>query len=372
MCTRVFDRRNKDFPVTSRNMDWFGPIPTYLYFFPRDQQKVGLAEAVRLKHDLNEQTVFNWISAYSSIGTVVGSEDEGYCTVDGLNYAGLAVNALFDTDTDFTFHGDVSTKAMSVLRWPQFILDCFDSVDAAVRYFTDNSFQFICEKMTDGSKLDATAHLCLSDKKGDSAIFELREGRCVIYTNVKDDTSCGQQLNEQLIESNRYCIATNQPSYDIQLQLESYWQYLWGKSEVVNKHPIYTAPGGNSTTQRFERASYYLTFSDPVASQAEARVQARGLVGTCAVPKGFNPFNDDVIAFTIWANIAEHQTGNYYLASSFSMNTVWLNGAQAQTRFEQTTARVLVVSDEEESEETLTLSGDLYSFLSGCDPIFTR
>ncbi|OOE52678.1 hypothetical protein BZG12_09815 [Salinivibrio kushneri] len=42
MCTRIFNNLNPQYPITARNMDWFWPINTYFYRFPKGMKSRGL------------------------------------------------------------------------------------------------------------------------------------------------------------------------------------------------------------------------------------------------------------------------------------------------------------------------------------------
>jgi choloylglycine hydrolase len=288
-------------------MDWFNPINTFLYQFPKNQIKTGLSDPYCKEHQNISMNPLKWESHFSSIGSVIGDEYRGYSTVDGMNSEGLAVNALFDTDASYGISCPLSdTPQLSILRWAQFTLDMFENVSKAVEYYESNPIHLVMEDVPDGSKMKTKIHLTLSDATGDSAIIEVRLGKISIFHNEQ------------------YRIATNQPSYDMQLTLTEYWQYVWGTSDVRNSDPIYTAPGGVSATQRFERASFYTSFSKPANNEVDSITQARSLVATCAVPEHFNPQNSEHASYTIWTNVSAHLSKTYFLFNTYTMSPVWL------------------------------------------------
>jgi len=349
MCTRILNSLDRDFPVTARNMDWFNPINVHFYTFPKGQTKFGLSKPFCIAHNLNRKEVLSWNSAYASISSVMGDDIRGFATVDGMNSEGLAVNALYDTDASYTpIEYRVSASKLSVRRWAQFSLDCFYDVKSAVKYFTQNDLLLVNEHVPDGSNMEGRLHLALSDSSGDSAIIEVRDGAFKIHHNMQ------------------YCVVTNQPSYDMQLNLDTYWQYVWGKSETKNDHPVYTAPGGNTSTQRFERASYYLSFSESAKSKKDAVTQARSLVATCSVPEHFNPEQKDHASYTIWSNISAHKMQTYYFLNTFTMSSVWLNFAKLISQCQRVS---LVEIADNGDVNCLPLSGNVSSQLVPCkDP----
>lgn len=348
MCTRIFNSHNQAFPVTARNMDWFSDLSSYLYTFTAGESKTGLSKASCALNNISPEHCLNWTSNYASISTMMGDDALGYGTVDGMNSQGLTVNSLFDSYATYNdYQSDNTAPVLSALRWPQFVLDSFDCVAQAVNYFESHELQLITEKVPDGSELDCLLHLTLSDTSGDSAIIEVVAGKCHIY------------------HDKNYTIATNQPSYTEQLNMTQYWQYQWGLTEPKNNHPVYTSPGGSSSTQRFERASFYLAFSQEAETAAGALSQTRSLVSLCLAPPKFNPQHSARASSTIWCNLSEHSQLRYYYLNTLTMTTPWLSLAE-DIHICQRVAMVSVSKDETINH---VYSGDLNSQLSSCaDP----
>ncbi|KPH96442.1 hypothetical protein AMS58_02485 [Pseudoalteromonas porphyrae] len=325
MCTRIFNSLNPDFPVTARNMDWFAGVNAFLYTFPVGLKRIGFISEDTDQFKVPQRQILKWKSHYSSIATVMGDKRMG--TADGINSAGLVVNALYDTGADYipiradnsspllnkrqTEHSPLeeSKKVLSVLSWAQFTLDKFGCVKAAAKYFRKQKIQIVEENVPDGlgKSTPATLHLCLSDKTGNSAIIEVNNNAFVVY------------------ESEKFRVATNEPNYKTQLEINQYWQYMWGKAETPNSRPLYTVPGGVSSTQNFERASFYISLSEPVNSTIKAVSQTRSMVAACAVPHGFNPRSASISSSTIWSNVSDQASGTYYFLNMCNMAQVWLD-----------------------------------------------
>ena len=110
------------------------------------------------------------------------------------------------------------------------MLDNFATVDEAVAFIDENTFQVVSDLMPDGSRL-ATLHLSISDATGDCAIFEYTGGKLTVY------------------HSKEYKVMTNSPTYNKQLALNEYWKSIGGLSFL---------PGTNRPSDRFARASFYI------------------------------------------------------------------------------------------------------------------
>ncbi|MBF4264886.1 linear amide C-N hydrolase, partial [Vibrio anguillarum] len=171
-----------------------------------------------------------------------------------------------------------------------------------------HSITIVSELLPDTSNTQSHLHLALSDADGCSGVIEVRNGRFELYESPQDT------------------VVTNQPDYKTQRMLTAYWQYIWGKRpNAPVEHPVFSAPGGNSATQRFERASYYFTFAQPAKKRREAVYQAKSLVAACSVPVYFNPYCAEKASYTIWTNLADHRKKVYSLSSTVTMNTLSLH-----------------------------------------------
>lgn len=307
-------------------MDWPHQVSAKLYYTEKgifksgfDKDYLHISEAVKMNIE-----PLVWKSKYSSVATLVGCDSRGFATADGLNSKGLTVNVLYDKQISFDFSKldqGQKFKGLSASRWGQYILDTFstvaefvDSVNETVIYtllpdiIPDNTITSVKEQAK------ATFHLALSDKMGDSAIVEYRNSKFEIY------------------HDKRYCVVTNEPSYDKQLVLNQYWKYLWGMDlEIQPQNRSLTAPAGHTSTQKFERASFNLSFSHSPSSEEEALVQTKSLASSCAVPLLFNPNELDEsgnragFSTTIWINFSVPSSLKYYFLSNASLNLVWVD-----------------------------------------------
>lgn len=348
MCTRIFNNLNRQYPVTARNMDWFWPINTYFYRFPKGTISRGLSAKSASQLGISNQQVLQWRAEYASLVTVMGSDKKGYAAVDGLNEAGLAVNGLYDSDVSYgPATGD--GQFLSANRWVQFVLDCFANVHQTIQFFTSNTITIVSERLPDTSETDSHLHLSLSDADGNAGVIEVRDGVFQLYES-HDDT-----------------VVTNQPNYKTQQTLNAYWTYTWGLDpNNPIAHPVYSAPGGNSATQRFERARYYLTFSQPAQNRREAVYQARSLVATCAVPVNFNPYHTEKASYTIWTNVADHRKHVYYLSNTLTMDSVWINFSSDH----QDCQRLQLQKEKSTKSACPVQSGDVSRYLTGCENPF--
>ncbi|WP_114766748.1 linear amide C-N hydrolase [Vibrio rhodolitus] len=349
MCTRIFNNLKADSPMTARNMDWLWPVNAYFYTFPAGANCRGMDLDYAREIGISESQIFNWRSKYSSISSLMGDKSQGFAAVDGLNDQGLVANGLYDesgTYTEPTREG----QYLSANRWVQFALDSFKNVNEAAEYFSSQAVNIVPQPLPDPSNMPSLLHLTLSDSSGDSAIIEIQEGNFVVY------------------HDRDFRVATNEPDYATQQTLLAYWRYIWGlNSNASTENPISSAPGGNSPTQRFERASYYLSFADKATSHHEALTQARSLVASCAVPVGFNPYHENEASYTIWANTADHIGGKYFLTNTTSMNTVWLSFEEPIT----TCQHVFLQQEKCATPVPGVTAGDVSSLLRECSNPFS-
>ncbi|KXJ61173.1 MAG: hypothetical protein AXW14_09950 [Alteromonas sp. Nap_26] len=357
MCCRIFNSTAADFPVTGRNMNWMWSFDTFLYSTPKHLIKQGLSDSYCQNEGLEPSQVFTWQSTYASISTIIYGEHVEqkksisskvayrgfeYACADGMNEAGLTVNALADTNSEFGTPSD-SDKQLSTLRWAQYILDSFATVAEAIIALQSPKYVLVDQGMPDASNKKGLFHMCLSDPSGDSAIVEYVNGEPVIYCDAQ------------------YRVVTNQPDYATQLILNNYWQFQWGVSTAHNNHPLQTAPGGHSSTQMFEQASYNLTYSVAQETAILATAQTRNLMGQVAVHLGFNSKKFDDIplenrAYTIWTNLASTNDLQYYF-----INTLVGCGGYLEVRNNtRNTYRVKVMNkDKYDQDQFVAYIGDL-------------
>ncbi len=239
MCTRVFNNQNRNFPTTSRNMDWATQLSTSVFTFKKGLKKTGMPEASN--HTLQ------WESAYASVVTMVGDKEQGYAASDGLNSKGLMGNILYDTSATYG-EPDTDAKQLSVLRWLQYVLDTCANVLEVVNLHKEGDFQLV-DADVPGSEKPAKLHLSVSDACCQSAIIEVANGGFQIYYEYT--------FNGKVIPPTEFKIMTNQPGYAQQVLMNQYWRWQW--DVVRNSFASRTIPGGPFSPDRFERASFYLS-----------------------------------------------------------------------------------------------------------------
>ena len=110
------------------------------------------------------------------------------------------------------------------------MLDNFATVDEAVAFIDENTFQVVSDLMPDGSRL-ATLHLSISDATGDCAIFEYTGGKLTVY------------------HSKEYKVMTKLP----------YLQQATGTKRILEINRRIELPARNNRpSDRFARASFYI------------------------------------------------------------------------------------------------------------------
>jgi len=258
-CSRLVYNGGQYGPITARSMDWYIDPYSKIWVFPEGMRRDGGTGRNSIK----------WTSKYGSI--VTSAYD--FFSVDGINEKGLVVNALFlsgseyskDRSFIFSSHGE-DKETLSVGAWAQYVLDNYKDVDEAYEALVEEPFEIEGIKMgqleragkTDLSEigpvlkftlqnLDMNLHLSISDPSGNSAIFE--------YVNGELESYKGSEYN----------VMTNDPFYDIQLKLNSYWSFV--NNDVLKIPGTAMLPGDSSPSSRFIRASYYL---DQMNGKAES------------------------------------------------------------------------------------------------------
>ncbi|WP_287308873.1 linear amide C-N hydrolase [Okeania sp. SIO1H2] len=244
-------------PITARSMDWFHDPEAELWFFPAGIDRTGGAGPNSI----------GWKSKYGSI--ITSSYD--IATVDGINDQGLVANLLFLAETDY---GDIRPcdPTLSVGGWGQYVLDNYANVAEAVEELEKKSFKIVTTTLNELASSSSTLrpgsiptpilllpdghggtmgdanfalHMALSDRTGDSAIIEYLGGEMIVHHKKTDDENT----------SAKYNVLTNDPTFEEQLAINSYWNSLYANLEGTIGLFL---PGTSSPSDRFIRASYYL------------------------------------------------------------------------------------------------------------------
>lgn len=282
MCTRVVYSGTNGMVATGRSMDWKTEMHSNLWAFPRGMMRNGEAGTNSLK----------WTSRY---GSVVTSAFE-IASTDGMNEKGLVANLLWLPETQYPVR-DKNKPGLAITAWVQYMLDNFATVEEAVSYIDEDTFQVVSDMMPDGSRL-ATLHLSISDVTGDCAIFEYVGGKLTVYHN-KD-----------------YKVMTNSPTYDKQLALNEYWKTIGGLSFL---------PGTNRAADRFARASFYINALPKTDDERIAVASVFSVVRNASVPYGISTPESPEISTTQWRTVSESKSLRYFFESSLTPNTFWVD-----------------------------------------------
>lgn len=282
MCTRVVYSGTNGMVATGRSMDWKTDMHSNIWIFPRGMERNGETGSNSLE----------WTSKY---GSVVTSAFE-IASTDGMNEKGLVANLLWLPETEYPVR-DKSKPGLTITAWVQYMLDNFATVEEAVNFIDEDTFQVVSDIMPDGSRL-ATLHLSVSDATGDCAIFEYIGKKLTIY------------------HSKEYKVLTNSPTYDKQLALNEYWNSIGGLTFL---------PGTNRASDRFARASFYVNALPKTDDVRIAVASVFSVVRNTSVPYGISTPNAPEISTTQWRTVSDSKNLLYFFESSLTPNTFWVN-----------------------------------------------
>lgn len=300
-CTRFTYTDSDNKVITARSMDWVEDMHTDLWAFP--------AGMIRQSHTAENGVV--WTSQYGSV--IASGYDMG--ATDGLNTQGLAANILYLASSDY---GPVqpARKNLSVIDWAQYALDHYATVNEAVQDLSQDQFNLIAPALPNG--MLPTVHLSLTDRNGDNAIFEYEQGKLKVY---HDKT---------------YTVMTNEPSYDKQLALNQYWQNLKGAF----------LPGTSEPSDRFVRASYYLSIAPQAVTEKEAVAIAFSIIRNASAPIGVSVPGRPNVAATFWRSAADLKEGVYYFENTDRPNVFWVELKKLDLNKGASPQRLLLKHDE--------------------------
>lgn len=334
MCTRVFNNREGAVLTTGRNMDWANPFVTTLNVFPKDTYRTGLPD-----NDESGYPPVTWKSEHNSVVAAVG----GSAISDGVNSAGLVANILYLAGSSYEpEHRNPGMKGLSVLRWVQYVLDKFATVEQVVKEFSGNTELVIVGAAVpdegSGEAKPAEVHMSVSDAKGDSAIIEVFNG---VY-----QVSCNRS----------YRVMTNDPVFSKQLTLNDFWRWQW---DPANRHKTNTLPGETYSPARFARAEYFVNHVGIEADENAAVAQNFSILANTAVPLGVEaPVDQPNIAPTLWSTVALHDALRYYFKDAVMPNVFWTDL--------KNTGKFKTFPSPGECLNLLVEAGDNYNYMAGC------
>jgi penicillin V acylase-like amidase (Ntn superfamily) len=302
-CSLVFVNDNDVAKIVVRTMDLPLSIPEAprLVVFPRGMEKDAgrsLLPGVTAKLVGLGDNHLKWKAKYGSVA--MSAFDIG--VTDGLNEQGLAGHLLTLETT--AYEPKDARPELGQSHWLAYVLDNFKSVQEAVDALQDNKkFRIVPATVPEkGLTGVMSVHLALEDPTGDSAVFELVDGKMVIHHGPQ------------------YRVLTNDPPYDAMLSRMKKYKAFGGTLGLPGE-----APEGE---YRFVRlAAYYKLLPEP-KSYRQAVANAISLMRIAQVPvrdpaKEILATRDVSDADRLWAGV---QT-NWLSAIDVSHKVVYVNSA---------------------------------------------
>ena len=292
-CTRALYVAKDGTVITGRSMDWGEDMHSNMWVFPRGMKRDGMG---------GKDTV-TWVSKYGSL--VTSGYDIGTC--DGMNEKGLTVNMLALVESNYGKPAK-GGKVICMSTWAQYLLDLHSSVADAVSDLSKEKFRVQTIVLPTGRP--ANMHLAISDRTGDSAIFEYVNGKLVIHHNKK------------------YKVLTNSPTYDQQLSIMEYWKLAGGLTK--------TLPGTSNAADRFVRASFlldalpvetakgYITGSPKESFHIQSAMAVLSLMRSIGTPLGFSLADQPWVSSTIWRTVSDSTNRIVLFDSAMTPATFWV------------------------------------------------
>ena len=317
-CTRLVYKGPNNYIITARSMDWQSEIPANIWIFPRGMERNGEAGSNSVK----------WKSKYGSI--VTSAFDISSC--DGMNEKGLVANLLWLAESKYPAY-DGSQTGLSIAAWVQYALDNFATVEKVVNEMKKEEFVIVSTNIP-GTDVYASLHLSISDAKGDNAIFEYIDGKLIIHHSMQ------------------YNVMTNSPVFEKQLALYEYWQQISGTVML---------PGTNRASDRFARASFYLTAIPQTEDTRIAVGSVFSIIRNCSVPFGISSENEPNISSTRWRSVSDQKNLVYYFETVLTPNTFWIDIKNADFSESASVKKLSVEKNE-------TYSGDALKSFTDSQP----
>lgn len=282
-CTRVLWNQPGHSVIVGRTMDWPESTQPILYALPAGLARDGgLLGGVSVIKD----NPLRWTSKYGSL--VAAAYDLG--GIDGMNEHGLEGNLLYLRSADYGPR-DPAKPGLQAGLWLQYVLDNAASVDEALALLAP-----VQVVMVSAHGHQASLHLVLADKSGDSALIEYINGQPKIYHN------------------RAYTVVTNDPPYDEQLALLQKMQAAHASQPASRDLPL---PGNMNPVDRFQRAAFFSRFLPEPQGSRQAIAAMFSLMANVSVPFGA-PYKDFGTYNTEYRSVADLTDLTYY----FQLTTV--------------------------------------------------
>jgi penicillin V acylase-like amidase (Ntn superfamily) len=318
-CSRALWQSPDGQVLIGRTQDWTEKADSAFRMFPRGIDRVGAVS----------ENPLTWTSKYGSLILT------GYnmATHEGVNEAGLSAHLLYLAEDAAFGDRDVAKPAISAMEWLQYYLDNFATVEEAVAATEADAFQVRPLILPNGFPTEV--HMSLSDKSGDSAVIEYRDGKPRIF------------------HDRRYTVMTNEPSYDLQIENLKKYKTFGGDQAL---------PGDRTPTDRFVRAAYYVNGLQKPADRTEAAAFMFSVIRNVSVPFGQGDPDRPNIASTIFRTVQDLTGQRYYFESTFAPNVVWVNYDQIDFSAGGPQLELEV------EEKIFELNGDVTPLLAPVDP----
>ncbi len=280
-CTRVTYIGPDQRVLSGRSWDWPNDGETDLWAYPAGLARSGNGD------DVNS---VRWVSRYGSV--TASAFNVG--TADGINTAGLSVNVLYLSGSDYG-QPDPNKKSLTLFSWAQFLLDNYATVKEAVADFGSGKYNVLAVPDIDGQKMHL--HVSITDAAGDNAVFEYLDGKLTVHH--------GKQYN----------VMTNEPSFDQQLAINEYWKRTDGKF----------LPGTEDPADRFVRASYYLDNAYKTADVQMAVATVFSIIRNASVPFLNVSSERPNLSPTYWRTVGDLTGKVYYFEETNRPNVFWVD-----------------------------------------------
>lgn len=306
MCTRIVYTSENNKTITGRNMDWADWSKASVWVYPAGIERNGAIEGL----PVYEQ--YSWTSLYKSVTTAA----QDAATADGMNDQGLAANLLWLSTSEYpSATTPVQGSPISISVWAQYILDLCKDVHEAIEAMNE---VYVITATYPGTTRTADCHLSVSDKKGNSAIFEYIDGVLNVSTNVKSNLNKDCILIDSFTQA-QVRVMTNQPVFTEQIKLNYFW-------ENVNEK-VYL-PGSSQSVDRFVRASFYTkNLIEGNIKENEALAGVLSIMHNAAQPFVNNSADeeDPNTSITQYTTLSDQEKGVFYFAASRSPFVVWID-----------------------------------------------
>lgn len=281
-CSRILWNDNGQAVVVARTFDFFKEDGAKVVVSPRGVERDGLFG--------DGGNAVKWKSKYGTV-TITSF---GKIPSDGMNEKGLCANVLYLGPTKYEKEND--KPGLSNLLWGQYVLDNYATVAEAVE-----GMKALRIVPTEILGQTWPLHLSVEDAGGDSAVFELVDGKLVVH------------------HGKEFTIMTNEPSLDE--QLANLKKYKVGGGELA-------LPGDIDPLSRFVRACTYLKTLPAPKDQYAALAGVYSVARNVAVPYGAQDTSGSETTDTwptLWTTLADLTNKVYYFQSSLSPNLFWVD-----------------------------------------------